>query len=143
LETRAREHHARADESARVREERTEEREESAEERKESAEEEKARRRRNVRERVRARNETVIERVEQKSEDLAESAGDKIWKSLRRRPYLGVAITAAGGVGIATVFGVAELAFGVAVGYVAYLVLKKRMPPSEALRETIRIRRRG
>jgi hypothetical protein len=131
---------ARAKESA---EERTEEREESSEEREESAEEEEADRRRNVRERVLAEHETAIGRAAQKSEDLVESAGDKIWRALRRRPYLGVAVTAAGGVWVATVLGVAELAFGMALGYVAYLTLKKRLPPSEALLETIRIRKHG
>lgn len=79
----------------------------------------------------------------EKTEGLAESAGDRIWRALRRRPYLGVAVTTAGGVWVASMFGVAELAFGIAAGYAAYLVLEEHMSPSQALRETIRIRKRG
>jgi len=130
-------------ETAREGEERVEEREESAEEQEEDAEEEEARLRLDLRERVRAEHETLVERVEQKGEDLAERTGDKIWRALRKPPYLGVAATAAGGVWVASMLGVAELAFGIALGYLAYLVLEKGLPPSEALRETIRIRRSG
>src|SRR5262249_42043191 len=129
--------------TARARHMRNEREERIEEEREERAEAENARRRRSARERGRAEHENAFERAEDKGEDLAESAGDKLWRALRRRPYLGVAVTAAGGVWLASVIGVAELAFGAAVGYATYLILKKRMSPSRALRETIRIRKRG
>jgi len=66
-------------------------------------------------------------------------AGDVLWRHLKRRPYLGVGMAAAAGLGVASVFGAAELAIGIAFGYAAYQVLTADVPPSEAVRRALAV----
>jgi hypothetical protein len=64
-----------------------------------------------------------------------ELAGDRLWKTFRRRPYLGAVLAGGIGLGMASVIGVAELAVAVGTGYAAFQVLKNRVSPGKAIRE--------
>jgi hypothetical protein len=66
------------------------------------------------------------------TERQIEGASDSVWRVFRRRPYMGVALLAAAGFGLATWLGPGEVAAAVAAGYVGYLVLRRRVPPSKA-----------
>ncbi len=70
-------------------------------------------------------------------EDSVKSAGGRLWGTLRRHPYLGVGVLAALGAAIASAVGVGELAFGAAVGYAAYNVLRGGEKPSQAARDVM------
>jgi hypothetical protein len=67
--------------------------------------------------------------------------GDMLWRLLKPRPYFGVAMAAGTGLALATLLGATEIAIAAAAGYAAYQILKKDVPPSEALGEAIRLER--
>jgi hypothetical protein len=70
-----------------------------------------------------------------------ERGAELVWRSLRKRPMLGVALVAGTGLFMAELVGVGELAFAGALGYGAYQMLKKNKPPAEALRDAMRVER--
>jgi hypothetical protein len=73
------------------------------------------------------------------AEKAIERGLDRGWARFSHRPYVGAAIAGGVGLAVATVFGAAEVAFGAAIGYAAYQVLKKRIPPSQAIKEAFHL----
>lgn len=87
---------------------------------------------------------TTMERVSRGTavvERAAEELGDFVWRRLKRRPYLGVALAAAAGLTLASWVGVGELALGAFAGYAAYKVLLQHEPPSRAVRDALELRK--
>src|SRR5690348_4736110 len=74
-------------------------------------------------------------------ENVAEGTLDFVWRELKRRPYVGVVAIGVGGCALASVVGVAEVAFGVVTGYAAYQLLLNHEPPSKAVRDAAEIGR--
>jgi hypothetical protein len=74
-------------------------------------------------------------------DNVAEGMLDFVWRELKRRPYVGVAAIGAGGCALASLVGVAEIAFGVATGYAAYQLLLNQEPPSKAIRDAAEVGR--
>jgi len=76
------------------------------------------------------------------TEAALEHAFDRVWRTFRKRPYVGTAL--AGGVGLAaaSLIGVGELAIAVGAGYAAYQVFKNREPPAQAMREALQLERK-
>jgi hypothetical protein len=72
-------------------------------------------------------------------EDRSEGGVDRVWRVLRRRPYLGVAAAAGAAFALATALGPVEIAFAAGAGYAAYLTLKKGEPPSQAVKDALRV----
>jgi hypothetical protein len=72
-------------------------------------------------------------------ERSAESVGDALWRRLRHRPYIGVALTSATALALASFVGVGELAVAGLAGYAMYKMLVRHEPPSQAFRETASI----
>jgi hypothetical protein len=70
-----------------------------------------------------------------------ERVGDSTWRMLKHRPFLGVVLAAGAGLGAAVVVGAGELGIGIAAGYAAYQMLRKNLPPSEALRKTLELQK--
>jgi hypothetical protein len=68
-----------------------------------------------------------------------EAGADRVWRVLKLRPYLGIAVAAGAGLLAAYTVGPAELAIAIAAGYAAYQVLTLKLPPSQALRNAARI----
>lgn len=83
----------------------------------------------------------VVGRGTERVERQFERGAAVIWRALRRRPLLGVALAGGAGLFAAEFVGVAELALAGAAGYFAYQVLKKGQPPAEAIREAMRVER--
>ena len=73
------------------------------------------------------------------AEKAIERGLDRGWARFSHRPVVGAAIAAGIGLAIASVFGAAEIAFGAGIGYAAYQVLKKRVPPSQAIKEAFHL----
>lgn len=67
-----------------------------------------------------------------KAENNAKRAGTRVWLELKRHPYVGVVGLGVGGVALASVVGVAELAIGVAFAYGAFNVLVRGESPEQA-----------
>src|SRR6185503_2840557 len=61
-----------------------------------------------------------------------ENTGDALWRWFQRRAYIGIALATGAGVGVATLLGPGEVAIGAAAAYAAYLMLRRRLPPSKA-----------
>jgi hypothetical protein len=72
-------------------------------------------------------------------ERSVESVGDAVWRRMRHRPYLGVALTSATALAVASFVGVGELAVAGLAGYAMYKMLVRHEPPSQAFREAARI----
>lgn len=72
-------------------------------------------------------------------ENAAERVADRAWLRMRRRPYLAVTLATGAGIAVASAVGVAELGFGLFVGYAAYQMLIKHEPPSQAVRDAARL----
>ncbi len=70
-------------------------------------------------------------------ENLVEHGADRLWRRLRRRPYVGVVLAGGLGVLLADFVGVGEIAIGALVAYAAYQMLAKNEPPSKALRQAL------
>src|SRR5262249_20104687 len=70
-----------------------------------------------------------------------ERSAELVWRVLRKRPMLGVAMAAGAGLFIAELVGAGELAFAGALGYGAYQMLKKNKPPAEALHDAMKVER--
>ena len=83
------------------------------------------------------RSRGVRARTSRAAEHGAERMGDLVWAFLRARPFLGVGLAAGAGIGVAMLLGPAELGVGIAASYAAYQVLRRRLPPSEALRKAV------
>jgi hypothetical protein len=86
---------------------------------------------------AKARPRSLLGRASGIVERAVERGGDIVWRRLKRRPLLGVALAGVGGLVIAEAVGVGEIALGVAAAYGAYLVLKRREPPSQAVRDVM------
>jgi hypothetical protein len=67
-----------------------------------------------------------------------EGVGDRLWGTFRKRPYIGAVLAGGIGLGLASAVGVAELAVAVGTGYAAYLVLKNKVSPAQAVRDAFR-----
>lgn len=66
-----------------------------------------------------------------------EGAGDVLWRVFRRRAYVGVTIAAGGAAALAALIGPGELAAAAMAGYMAYLVLRRHVPPSKAFEKAV------
>jgi hypothetical protein len=64
----------------------------------------------------------------------AERVAQGLWRQLKRRPYVGIALAAGAAFGAATVIGAAELAITVGAGYAAFRILKEKVAPGQASR---------
>lgn len=69
---------------------------------------------------------------------LAKSGGERVWRAMKRHPFVSVLAVAVSGTALAAAVGVAELTFGAALGYAAYKVLREGEPPLEAIEEVER-----
>ena len=56
-----------------------------------------------------------------------------------RRPYVGALLAAGVGLTVATVVGVGELALAAGVGYAAYQVFKRHVPPGQAIKAALAV----
>lgn len=74
-------------------------------------------------------------------EHSMERVGDLLWRRLRRRPYVGVALTSAAALALATFVGVGEIAVACLAGYGMFKVLRLHEPPSQAFRDVMRVER--
>lgn len=72
-------------------------------------------------------------------ERSAEAVGDAVWRRMRHRPYLGVALTSGAALALASFVGVGELAVAGLAGYAMFKMLRRHEPPSQAFREAARI----
>jgi hypothetical protein len=72
-------------------------------------------------------------------EHSVERVGDVVWRHLKHRPYLGVALTSAAALTLASLVGVGELAFACLAGYGMFKILRLHEPPSQAFREVAEI----
>jgi hypothetical protein len=72
-------------------------------------------------------------------EHSMERIGDVLWRHLRHRPYIGVGLTSAAALTLASFVGVGELAFACLAGYFMFKILRQHEPPSKAFRETAQI----
>lgn len=72
-------------------------------------------------------------------ERFLEEAGDHAWAELRKRPYVGSAIAAGVGLGVASVFGITELAVAAGAAYACFKVLKNKESPAQAVREAFQL----
>jgi len=74
-------------------------------------------------------------------ERAMERVGDVVWRRLRRRPYVGVALTSATALALASFVGVGEIAVACLAGYGMFKVLRRHEPPSQAFRDAVRVER--
>jgi heme O synthase-like polyprenyltransferase len=72
-------------------------------------------------------------------EHSMERVGDALWRRLRRRPYVGVVLTSAAALALASFVGVAEIGVACLAGYGMFKVLRRHEPPSQAFRDCARI----
>ena len=72
-------------------------------------------------------------------EQSVERVGDTLWRHLRRRPYVGVALTSALALTLASVVGVGEIAVAGLAGYGMFKMLRRNEPPSQAFRDVARL----
>lgn len=72
-------------------------------------------------------------------EHSMERVGDVMWRRLRHRPYVGVALTSAAALALASFVGVGEIAVACLAGYGMFKVLRRHEPPSQAFRDAARI----
>jgi hypothetical protein len=72
-------------------------------------------------------------------EQSMERIGDALWRRMRHRPYIGVGVTGAAALALASLVGVGELAFGCLAAYGMFKVLRKHEPPSQAFREAAQV----
>lgn len=63
--------------------------------------------------------------------------GEKLWVQLKKRPSLGVVLTGAAGLAVASVVGVGELAIGIIAGYAAYQVLREGIAPKAVAKDML------
>ncbi|HZU81323.1 MAG TPA: hypothetical protein VE987_00320 [Polyangiaceae bacterium] len=77
-------------------------------------------------------------RVSERIEDALKSRGQRAWSFMKRHPLLSVIGVAVGGFAAAAEIGVAEVAFGSALAFAAYKVLREGEPPIQALEEAER-----
>lgn len=73
------------------------------------------------------------------AEDAAKRGGARVWRALKKRPSLGVALFGGLAITAANAVGVGELALGIGIGYAAWQVLRKGTPIGEALEEAERL----
>jgi hypothetical protein len=74
-------------------------------------------------------------------EHSMERVGDVVWRRLRRRPYVGVALTSVAALALASFVGVGEIAVACLAGYGMFKVLRRHEPPSQAFRDLVRVER--
>jgi hypothetical protein len=72
-------------------------------------------------------------------EHSVERVGDVVWHRLRHRPYIGIALTSALALTVASLVGVGELAVAGLAGYAMFQMLRRNEPPSQAFRDVTRI----
>jgi hypothetical protein len=72
-------------------------------------------------------------------EARTEGGFDRVWRVLRRRPYMGVVAATGTAFALATLLGPVEIAFAIGSGYAAYLILKKGEPPSKAVKDALEV----
>ena len=60
---------------------------------------------------------------------------DTLWRHLRQRPYVGVALTSALALTLASLVGVGEFAVACLAGYGMSKMLRRNEPPSQAFRD--------
>jgi hypothetical protein len=72
-----------------------------------------------------------------KVEHLVKREGEKLWVQLKKRPSLGVVLTGAAGLAVASVVGVGELAIGIIAGYAAYQVLREGIAPKVVAKDVV------
>lgn len=72
-------------------------------------------------------------------ENLMKTGGERVWRRFRRHPSAGVVLMAGVGLVAAELVGVGEIALGTALGYAAYLVLRKGLPVGQALKQGERL----
>jgi hypothetical protein len=65
-------------------------------------------------------------------EDHAKHVGWRVWRAMRRRPSLGIALVGGAGLAAAMTIGVGELTIGLVLAYGAYQVLREGVPPKQA-----------
>ncbi len=70
-------------------------------------------------------------------EDLVKQSGSKAWGGLKRHSSLGVVTLGVLGVVLAEAVGAGELAFGVAVAYAGFRVLRRGEPVEKAVEEVL------
>ncbi len=70
-------------------------------------------------------------------EAIAKDLGGRLWSQLRRRPSLGVVLTAGVGLALATAVGVGELTIAIVAGYAAYQVLREGVAPEVAAERAV------
>jgi len=71
-------------------------------------------------------------------EGAVKGRGQAAWRAMKRHPFVTIAAVAVGGVAAAASVGVAELAFGGALAFAAYKVLREGEPPMEAIEQVER-----
>lgn len=68
-----------------------------------------------------------------------ERIGDALWRRMRRRPYVGIGVTGAAALTLASLVGVSELAFASFVAYGMFKILRLHEPPSQAFRDAVQL----
>jgi hypothetical protein len=71
-------------------------------------------------------------------EDHAKHVGWRVWRAMRRRPSLGIAVVGGAGLAAAMAIGVGELTIGLVLGYGAYQVLREGVSPGKAAENIIK-----
>jgi hypothetical protein len=71
----------------------------------------------------------------EKLEGMLKTGGARLWRAMKRHPFLSMAALAVGGIGMAAAVGAAELWFGGALAFAAYKILREGEPPLQALQE--------
>lgn len=71
-------------------------------------------------------------------EHVVKDGGQRLWKQLKKRPSLGVALVGATGLGLAMTVGVGELAIAAIAGYAAWQVLREGVPPKQAVENAVK-----
>jgi hypothetical protein len=71
-------------------------------------------------------------------EDGVKHVGWRLWKQLRKRPSLGIALAGGAGLAAATMIGVGEITIGLLLAYGAYQVLREGMSPGQAAENVLK-----
>jgi hypothetical protein len=75
-------------------------------------------------------------------EHSLERLGDGLWRHLKRRPYMSVALTGAAALTLASFVGVGELAFACLASYAVLKMVRQNEPPSQAFKETVELEKK-
>jgi hypothetical protein len=71
-------------------------------------------------------------------EDTVKLGGTRVWRAMKRHPFLTMAALGVCGVAAASAIGVGELVVGSVLAFAAYKVLREGEPPLQALEEAER-----